>query len=79
MTKQPMHLRAQARLADGGLMALPPVLFEHVAALRAAGNTGRQIINSLWTDDWAAPPLRVHLAGQDAAGRAVEHVIEYRD
>jgi hypothetical protein len=74
----------EARLVDGGSLSLDTssglAILQALSSGRLAGDyfTGRQIIDSLVTDDWGPPPtgLRISVV---KFGRTIELYIPYDD
>lgn len=67
------------RLVDGGFQEFTkgPEILKELESLQREGLAGRQLIDNLISDDWAAPPSFVSISGLDERGKKVTHTIAY--
>jgi hypothetical protein len=70
-------LKVEVSLADGGAMdwAVPDATYTRLLELRRDGWEGRELIDTLLTDDWAAPPSGVRLVGTLKDGTEIDEYI----
>ncbi len=74
-------IHVSVQLVDGGLQEFQegPAFLVRLRALQARGVEGKQLIHQLLSDDWAAPPTVVIIAGKGTDGRPIDEIrIPYR-
>lgn len=74
-----MEIQVEARLVDGSTQDFrfgESFIFE-MNQLKTQGINGKELIHSLLTDDWGAPPLYVLVTGTDQNGVVINEPIPY--
>ena len=72
-------IRVSIPLVDGGLIEYDegPEFMDKLHSLQSQGFIGKQLVQRLITDDWAAPPLSVEICGKEVDGTSFEIRIPY--
>jgi hypothetical protein len=70
-------LKVEVSLVDGGAMdwSVDDSVYRRLLELRNDGLEGRDLVDSLLTDDWGAPPTGVRLAGMLEDGTKIDEYI----
>lgn len=68
-----------AHLVDGSIQPFESGtdFLTQLSELQAQGLTGKRLIHTLITDDWAAPPLYVEISGTTDQGEPINLTLHY--
>jgi hypothetical protein len=73
-------VKVTIRFVDGSLHEFDEgsSFLKKLSELSAQAISGKELVNTLITDDWGAPPLYVKIKGESEAGDNIDITIPYR-